>query len=219
MLKLQEFSTLIHTGDMVHHVYHKEDDRILLERFNSHYHETVQLDLKGKLLIKSFIIKAETGERTPEVHIPVLNHDGTRLTTIDPNEAQWLSNLTGIPVETVDNPEEIVDNYNALPEIVSSAKTLADMFQKDGFRTVNLLAPCHGCQIEIQKKDVIVRIWIDHTPKGDLEYQVAYQENPYSRKHPCKKPEVLLKQANRIVEEVLSEKIWTPPVGAFGDPE
>jgi hypothetical protein len=172
------------------------------------YVESTGID--GKRYEKEKIIKGQ------EVTIDIINFDrviilGTKIKTeqgcihlYNMEEIDWLSHMANLKI-TKPNPERIKEAQDDLDACQKESEDLANLLKNDGFlvkgtprNTIHML--------EVTKKDVTTRIWIDKEGKG-FSYQAGYMENPFANKRVCKKRETLFRQINTIISEVLSGKI------------
>lgn len=201
MRKLKTYSKIIHTGDTAYHHYSIDDDKVFLQIKNSHYDETVQIDPKGELRIDDVLLN-EFGEEVPEIKIPAIDYP-CRLTAICMEEAEWLSKLIGKPIVKSENPNKIYENYNASTGMIKYTKELEEVFKKDGFKILNSLVPQHGCQLEIEKKNIRLRVWVDimDAETEEISYDVGFLLDLMGENHfTCTSIEELVEKSDVLVD-------------------
>jgi hypothetical protein len=148
-----------------------------------------------------------------DVHLETTDVNGQRYHIKQP-EIAWLPTVMDIKIE-MPQATAIKEAQNDLDIYKRETKELKELFEKNGFRVVDTSARLL-CALEVTKKDVTARIWIDQDEKG-VSYQAGYKENPFGgNKRHCKKREVLLRQVNTIITEVISGTIWTIPFHRIG---
>jgi hypothetical protein len=119
---------------------------------------------------------------------------------LDAEEIDWLAPFANMTVKKP-LPEEIQEAKLSLAAYLKEVAELSKVFQADGF-SVKDVTKNSGCALEITKKEVTVRIWVDETDKG-FSYQAGYIGNPFSNRKSCVKRETLLKQANEILDQAI----------------